>query len=113
MPAAGLHAIYTSITKYAQLRTAQELRERWDALDPQAQAAARAERDRVVDAAQAVRDRLTYGVRGFGRELNAARKGEESEREELRSLPTVVKELGAAILAFKAAIDRRPPPPPP
>lgn len=90
---------------HAQLQTAQELRARWDALDPQAQEAARAERDRTVVAAQAVRDRLTYGVRGFGREFNAARKGEDSTLEEPESLPKVVKELGSAVLALRAALD--------
>ncbi|WP_372790217.1 hypothetical protein [Paraconexibacter sp.] len=97
---------------HAHLRTAQELRARWDALDPQTQAAARDDRDRVVDAAAAVRTRLTYGVRGFARELSAARRGEEAVPEEARPLGAVVAELAAALLALKATLDAAPVAPP-
>jgi hypothetical protein len=99
---------------HARVRAAQELEARWKALSPEQQAGAIVEWDRLKAALAATRARLEYGPRGFLREFNAARKGEEAAAvDDPRPLGELAKELHAATTAMRAKLDATADEPPP
>ncbi|WP_354701042.1 hypothetical protein DSM112329_01349 [Paraconexibacter sp. AEG42_29] len=93
-------------TANARVNTARDLDARWKALGPDGQEAARTEWDNLKAALGAVRTRLEAGPRGFMREFNAARKGEEPEAvPDPRPLGELVRDLHVATEALRAKLD--------
>lgn len=88
------------------IATARALRARWDALPPDQQNTTRAELDRLTEVMRAVGQRLSHGTREFKREFDAAQAGIEVEPSPPPpSLSDIVRDLGAAITALRAAMS--------